>query len=453
MLREGRVSIDRLRELLSSGGERTVRSMLAEAHPSEIAEIISRLDEEERFQLFSLLEGDKAVEVFEQLNPDLQREILDKLSTSRQVDLLEHMSADDRADLFEELSEEAFAKLLPLLRKEERRETVELMQFKPDTAGGLMTTEYAELKETMTVQQAIELLRSMADKKETIRYAYVTDKNGTLIGYVHLEDLIFAPPTAKIGEIMRTEVIAVGVDADQEEVARICRKYDLDVIPVVDGAGRLRGIITYDDVMDVIEEEAEEDIQRMGGLETIDVSYFRAPIPLLVRKRVVWLAVLLILEAISGSVLKAYSRSLEAVVGLAYFIPMLIGSGGNAGSQSAAMIIRELAIRGRLGAREIGLILYKELTSGLLLGLLLSFIAVFRAVLLVGKSVAMAATVGFALISVILIGTLSGALLPVLAHKLKFDPAVLSGPIVTTLVDVIGLVVYFEIAKLLLGIG
>mgnify|MGYP000315351283 FL=1 len=363
------------------------------------------------------------------------------------------MSADDRADLFEELSEEAFAKLLPLLRKEERRETVELMQFKPDTAGGLMTTEYAELKETMTVQQAIELLRSMADKKETIRYAYVTDKNGTLIGYVHLEDLIFAPPTAKIGEIMRTEVIAVGVDADQEEVARICRKYDLDVIPVVDGAGRLRGIITYDDVMDVIEEEAEEDIQRMGGLETIDVSYFRAPIPLLVRKRVVWLAVLLILEAISGSVLKAYSRSLEAVVGLAYFIPMLIGSGGNAGSQSAAMIIRELAIRGRLGAREIGLILYKELTSGLLLGLLLSFIAVFRAVLLVGKSVAMAATVGFALISVILIGTLSGALLPVLAHKLKFDPAVLSGPIVTTLVDVIGLVVYFEIAKLLLGIG
>ncbi|MCD6506250.1 magnesium transporter [Candidatus Poribacteria bacterium] len=443
-----------LMPLLDSGEVETIRSLLSEAHPSEIADLISRIeDEDERFRLFNLLDEEKAILTFEQLPGEVQEEILGKLNSVRQAKLLDEMSPDDRADLMTKLPEEVFAKLLPLLKKEERKDVVELIQFKPDTAGGLMTTEYAELKETMTAQRAIEHLRRMADKKETIRYAYVTDKNGVLVGYLHIEDLVFAPPTAKVGELMRTEVISVDVDMDQEEVARICKKYDLDVIPVVDGTGRLRGIITYDDVMDVLSEEADEDIQKISALETIDISYFQASIPLLVRKRVVWLAVLLLLEAISGTVLKAYSHALEAVVGLAYFIPMLIDSGGNAGAQSAAMIIRELAIKGEIGLKDTFRIFYKELSSGLLLGGILSFIAILRAVWLVGNNAALALTVAFALVAVILIGTMAGAFLPIIARKLRFDPAVVSGPLVTTLVDVVGLAVYFEIAKLLLHIS
>jgi magnesium transporter len=444
---------EEIRLLLDSGEVEAIRSALEDVHPSEIADLISQIDDEEgKFKLFTALDEREAVSVFEQLPGELQEEILTKLSSVNQAKLLDEMSPDDRADLMTELPGDMFAKLLPLLRKEERKDVVELIQFKPDTAGGLMTTEYAELKETMTVQQAIDQLRRMADKKETIRYAYVTDRNGVLVGYLHIEDLIFASPTAKVGELMRTEVISVDVDMDQEEVARVCRKYDLDVIPVIDGTGRLRGIITYDDVMDVLSEEASEDIQKISALEAIDISYFQASIPMLVRKRVVWLSVLLILEAISGTVLKAYSQALETVVGLAYFIPMLIGSGGNAGAQSAAMIIRELAIKGEIGLKESIKIFYKELCSGMFLGVILSFLAILRAMWLVGNDIALSFTVASALVAVILIGTMAGAFLPIIARRLRFDPAVVSGPLVTTLVDVVGLAVYFEIAKLLLHI-
>ncbi|MFQ6044435.1 MAG: magnesium transporter [Candidatus Poribacteria bacterium] len=445
-----RLSAERARLLIAVPKRREeLVDELSELYPTEIVELFEQLTERERVLVFRLLPITQATDVFEKLPPQQQISLLMNLSRRHRADILNEMSPDDRADLFDRLPDELASALLPLLEEVERLNAGALMAFPEDTAGGRMTTEYARLAEDISVSEALEELRKLASTRETIRYVYVTDKTGVLVGFLHLEDLVFAKPSQRTGDIMRKRVISVRVDTDQEEVAKVCAEFDLNVIPVVDERGKLRGIVTVDDVIDIIKEEATEDMQKMAALEAMDLSYFQTKFLTLVRKRLLWLIILLIAETLSGDILKSYSHAMEVIVGLAYFIPMLIDTGGNAGTQSATLIIRGLAM-GEIGFRQIFSIVRREIASGLILGCVLGGIAFGRALWLGGGDPMLGITVGIALTATVTASTLSGALLPLIFHKLKLDPAVMCGPFITTIVDVVGLIIYFELAKVLL---
>ena len=422
---------------------------LSELYPAEVVELFNQLTERERVLIFRLLPITQATDVFEKLPHQQQISLLMNLSRRHRAEILNEMSPDDRADLFDELPDELVSALLLLLKDSERRNADTLMAFPEDTAGGRMTTEYARLAEDISVSEALEALRNLAATRETIRFVYVTDKTGVLVGFLHLEDLVFASPSQQLRNIMRKHVISVKLDADQEEVAKVCAEFDLNVIPVVDERGKLRGIVTVDDVIDIIEEETTEDMHKMAAVEAMDLSYFQTKFMTLVRKRLVWLIILLIAETLSGDILKSYSHVLEVIVGLAYFIPMLIDTGGNAGTQSATLIIRGLAV-GEISFKQVFSILRREIASGFMMGCILGVIAFLRALWLGGGNPMLGITVGAALTATVTVSTLTGALLPLIFQKVKLDPAVMCGPFITTLVDVIGLIVYFELAKVLL---
>jgi len=360
------------------------------------------------------------------------------------------MSDDDRTALFDELPAKTVKKLLRHLSPEERQIANSLLNYKPFSAGRIMTPEFIDLKASMTAQEAIQHIRKEARNKETIYTCFVTDNERHLLGVVELEDLILANPETPVSVLMEDDPVYVTTDTDQEECAQIMSKYDLHALPVVDREKRLVGIVTFDDVLDVVEEEATEDFEKMAGIQPVEDTYLNTGILALSRKRFLWLLICILTEALTSSVLKNYSIALERVVALSFFIPLLIGTGGNAGTQSATLVIRGMTL-GEIEWKNVGYIFAREILTGLLLGGALSLLAVGRAYML-GTGTGVALTVALALIAVVLIGNLAGALLPFVARLLRIDPAVMSGPFITTIVDVLGLIVYFEIAKRVLNL-
>ncbi len=437
-------------QALEEGDALKIKETLGDLHPQEILEVWDELRGEHRYVILTLLSKEKAAGVFAELAPEAQAEYLRTLPPWRVREILGELSLDDLADALRALEEEdpkAKARLLEELDPKTRSEVESLLLYPEDEAGGLMTPEYIALREGMTVEEVLRFLRRAAPDAETIYYLYVVDDGGRLKGVLSLRDLIVADPRTRVKEIMNPEVVHVRTDTDREEVARLMADYDFTVLPVVDEAGRLVGIVTVDDVLDVLEEEATEDIHRLGGVDVPDLVYSQAGPLALWLARVRWLVILILTGMLTSSILKGFETTLEAATALAFYLPVLLGTGGNTGNQSATLIVRALATRD-IGLEDWPRILRKEALVGGLLGLTLAF-------LLLGKVLwdghpELIPVVGLALWVLVLLANLVGALLPLLLRRLGVDPALVSNPLIATLADVMGLLVYLSVARLIL---
>lgn len=447
------MTLSPLRQALQEGDTLKLRKLLEETHPQDLLAVWDDLEGEHRYVVLTLLPKERAAEVFANLPAEEQAEYLKTLPPWRVRELLEELSLDDLADALQAVEEEdpdLVHRLKEALDPETRAEVEELTQYEEDEAGGLMTPEYVAVREGMTVEEVIRFLRRAAPDAETIYYIYVVDEAGRLKGVLSLRDLIVADPKTKVAEIMNPKVVFARTDTDQEEVARLMADYDFTVLPVVDEDGVLVGIVTVDDVLDVLEEEATEDIHRMAAVDVPDLVYSQASPIALWMARVRWLVILILTGMVTSSILQGFENLLEAATALAFYVPVLLGTGGNTGNQSATLIIRALATRD-LDLRDWRRVLTKEALVGSLLGLTL-------AALLVGKvfldgHAALAPVVALALFLLVLFANLVGAMLPVVLRRLGVDPALVSNPLVATLSDISGLLIYLSMARLLLELG
>ena len=436
--------------LLKSGDQASLRKLLETIHPADIADLLEQLDDEQRVPIFNLLHEDSAADVLDETSDEVARDIIDGVPDERIADLLEAMPMDDAAEILSVLEEERAEDLLELMEPEEAAEVEVLLSYPEDTAGRLMTTEVVHLNENWTVESTLDYLRTVDPEVETLTYLYVINGGRQLVGVVPLRKLVTSPTSLRISEIMEPDIISVAVDTDQEEVARMVAQYDFTAIPVVDGLNRFIGVITHDDVVDILQDEFTEDAQRFGGSLPLEESYLSSSVFTVFRKRVGWLMVLFITQTLTGSVMRFFESELEALVALTFFIPLMIGTGGNAGSQTTSTITRALGV-GDVRFSDLGRLLWHELGTGLLLGLVMGVLGYIRAITW-GHPVPLALTVGFSLFVLVIWANGIGALLPTLAAKVGIDPAVISGPVMSTLVDATGLLIYFSLAALIIGL-
>jgi len=439
-----------LDELLESGDLDLLDRWMDQADVVEIAEELSRLSREQRAVPFRLLRKDRALEVFELLDPSLQQELLEGLRETNVRQLFEEMDPDDRARLTEEMPAKVARRLLAGLSPNERRLTSTLLGYPEDSAGRLMSPEVASLRAGMTARQALDRLRQIGRSAETIYALPVTDDHRRLVGALGLRDLVLADPDTAVGELMDTEVFSARVDADQEEAARLIREADLLALPIVDTEDRLVGIVTFDDAMEVLEEEETEDRARAGGAEPLGRPYMATSVLRIARSRVVWLLFLIVAATLTVNVLQVFAGTLDRVVKLALFIPLIIGTGGNTGAQAATTVTRALAV-GEVRFDDLWVVILREARVGLLLGGVLGLLALGPASLYVGSG-EIGLVVSLTLITVCTLAAFVGALLPLVARRIGVDPAVMSAPFITTLVDASGLVLYFLIARAVLSV-
>ncbi len=411
------------------------------------AEVFYELEDEEKRTLLPFLDPSVSADILEELEDEEVAELFSSLDSESAIRIVDEMDPDEAADLLGDISDEQAAEILAGMENPE--EVRPLLLHPDDSAGGLMTSEFIALRVKMTAADAIEVLRTYKPDSEDIYYLFIVDANDILSGVVGLRDLITSDPHLRLGEIMDPQVVAVTAGTDQEECARLISKYNLLALPVVTENRKLIGVITVDDVIDVMEEETTEDFQRLGGAEPLDQSYLKTGIWTIAKKRIGWLMLLFITGSLTGTVMRMFENELATVVALSYFIPLLIGTGGNAGSQTTSTIIRALSI-GDIDISDALFSLWHELRVGLLLGLGMAVFAYIRAITW-GTSPGLAVAVALSIIAIVVWANMSGAVLPLLAARLKIDPTVVSGPLMSTLVDATGLFIYFTIARAVIG--
>ena len=438
-----------LDDLLDGGDLELIDRWLAQAGVVQIADELSRLRREQRAVPFRLIGKDRALEVFELLDPSLQQELLEGLRDTNVRQLFEGLDPDDRARLTEEMPAKVARRLLAGLSPNERKLTSTLLGYAEDSAGRLMSPEVASLRAGMSAADALERLRRIGRSAETIYALPVTDDQRRLVGALGLRDLVLAEPATPVGELMDTDVYSARVDADQEEVARLIREADLLALPIVDTEDRLVGIVTVDDAMEVLEEEETEDVARTGGAEPLGRPYLATSILQLARSRVVWLIVFIAAGAVTVRVMSVFEGTLTDAVSLALFIPLVIGTAGNTGAQSATTITRALAV-GEVRLADLAPVVVREGTTGLFLGAILAGIAFGPIALAVDWSIAL--VVSLTLLAACTLASLVGSVLPLAAKRIGVDPAVMSVPLITALIDASGLIVYFLIARAVLGL-
>ncbi len=450
MCRVGVVMKDLLENLEQRNLER-VSDELSAFTEVEIAEEINRLDLVEQAVLFRLLLKDRAISVFEHLAPIDQAQLLKALRADEVNEIIEKMDPDDRARLFDEVPAGVAVRLLEGVSAKEKLATTTLLGYEQKSAGRIMTPNFVSIKEDMTAADAIKKIRKSGDTAETIFILYVIDATRKLKGTLSLKHLVLASPNKKISNIATYENIVVAhTDEDQEEVAFRLADHDLLAIPVLDREDRLVGIITHDDAFAILESETTEDVSKIGGANPIDRPYMSAGVLRIFRSRIGWLLVLFLAATITGSVMKLFEDNLATVIALTFFIPLLIGTGGNAGSQTATTIVRAMAIK-EIKSRDVLKVVWKEMRVGLLLGITMAAFAIFRAVTW-GTGYEIALVVSIALLIVVLLATLVGSVLPIAINRIGWDPAVVSAPLMTTLVDAAGLLIYLSLARAILGI-
>ena len=428
-----------------------ISKQLADLDVADLAELLNPLTLAEAAAVVSLLPVSRAIELCDQPTMRRRAAILEKLEPERVAQILSGLSADERTDIIQKMGFHERHRILPKLNAEIRKELEGLLQYPAHTAGGIMTTEFVRLDPTMNVGEALKHIRSIAREKESIYACYVMEpQTNHLLGAVSLRDLVMSELEKPLTEIMRRKPITVNALDDQEAVAKKIAKYNLLAVPVLERDGEVVGFVTVDDVIDVLVEEQTEDILRMAAVEpgALDKPYFDNPILRVVRKRIGWLLLLFVAETLTGTVLRYYENELSAVVALSFFIPLLIGTGGNAGSQTVTTIIRSIAL-GEIRLRQAGRVLAREMSTGIMIGLLIGTVAFGRA-LLWGAHAPLALTVAITVLAICTWSTTVGSLIPIAAERLGVDPAVLSAPLITTLVDATGLVIYFSIAKIIL---
>jgi magnesium transporter len=443
-----RQDIKNIAELADRGDVRGLRAVFAHAPDSQVADELERLDRVDRAVAFRALNKDQAIGVFESFDPRLQTEILKGLREEATVDLFADLDPDDRAGLLDELPAKVARKLLLSLSPSEREMTTALLGYTPDSVGRRMTPEIVAIPEQLSVGQALAYVRQRGADAETVYLLPVIGSGRELVGVVSLRRLLFSNDATPITDVMNTPLM-IEATADREQAARLVRDEGLLALPVVDAEKRLLGIFTVDDAMRILESEESEDIARAGAAEPLRRPYLTSSVFDLVRSRIVWLLVLIVAAALTVSVLDYFEATLAQIVALALFIPLLIGTGGNAGAQAATTVVRALAIAD-IRFRDVPRIVFREVLTGLLLGAILAGIALIPASLLVGQQIAL--VLAIALVVVCTLATLMGSLIPLLAQRIGVDPAVVSAPFITTIVDTVGLIIYFLVARAILGL-
>jgi magnesium transporter len=453
----GKILIPEIRSLIEARDFAGLRDLFKEWPPADVAEVIVDMPEDDRVIIFRVLPAALAADVFEYLDVDAQQSLLRCMAHEQVAAILNEMSPDDRTALLEEMPSVAARQLIRLLTPEERHVATALLGYPEGSVGRLMTPNFVAVREDWTVKEVLDYVREHGQDSETLNIIYVVDERGKLIDDLRIREFLLRPLTAKVSEIRDETFVALRVSDSQEEALNSFRKYDRIALPVIDSNGVLVGIVTSDDMLDVAEEQATEDIQKIGGMEALDEPYTTIPLLRMVKKRATWLIILFLGEMLTATAMQGYNGEIEKAAILAMFLPLIISSGGNSGSQATTLVIRAMAL-GELRLRDWFRVVRKELLSGLSLGLILGTIGFFRIALwqylhifdygkyhwLVGL------TVGAALIGVVLWGTISGAMLPFLLRRFGLDPATSSAPFVATLVDVTGLVIYFNVALFIL---
>ncbi|MDD6643790.1 MAG: magnesium transporter [Faecousia sp.] len=442
--------------LLSEKKYATIRDILSTMNPADIASVFDEMEEERLPLLFRLLPKELAAEAFVEMEPEAQELLIRGFSDSELREVLDELYVDDAVDIVEEMPANVVRRILSQADPQMRKEINEILRYPENSAGSIMTTEYVSLRPNMTVEESILRIRRTGVDKETIYTCYVT-KNRTLIGLVTVKDLLLAQDDeTTIEEIMETNVISVNTHTDQEEVARMFSKYDFLALPVVDAESRMVGIVTFDDAMDVMEDEVTEDMEIMGGMTPSDKTYLRSTVFDLFKHRIPWLMLLMVSATFTGLIISGFENALAAQVVLTAFIPMLMDTGGNSGSQSSVTIIRALSL-GEVEFRDLPRVVWKEIRTAVMCGVTLA-VACFVKIMLVDRLLLgnnevtwlVAFVVCVTLALTVLVAKIIGCSLPLLAKKLGFDPAVMASPFITTIVDALSLLVYFGIASALL---
>ena len=439
-------------ELIEKREFNQLRTILAEFNAPDLAELLGDLNAANQAVLLRILPQDLSADVFEHLDLDQQEMLVKSLGNEDVARILNEMSADDRTALLGELPSAVTQKLLNLLSPEERKTAVELLGYPEDSIGRRMHPEYVAIQHNWTVEQVLEHVRRQPEKRESINQLYVVDDKGRLVDFVRLRNVVVAPLATPIVELLENHSFALRASDDQELAVDAFKRYDVTMLPVVDSHDVLVGVVTVDDVLDVEEQEATEDIQKLGGMEALDAPYLRIGMFEMIKKRAGWLAILFVGEMFTATAMGYFEDEIAKAVVLALFVPLIISSGGNAGSQATSLIIRALAVRD-ISLSDWWHVMRRELLAGVALGCILASIALVRILLWPSREkiygphyVLVAATVASSLVGVVMFGSLAGSMLPFILRRLGFDPAAASAPFVATLVDVTGLVIYFSIA-------
>lgn len=446
-----------IRDLLSRKQYTALRDTLMQLEPADIAALFGDLDEDQLPLLFRLLPKEPAAEVFVELESDEQELLIRGFSNTELKEVLDELYVDDAADLVEEMPANVVKRILRHADPETRKSINEILKYPEDSAGSLMTTELLDLKRTMTVQDAFKRIRRTAADMEIISVCYVTDEGRHLLGVVTIRDLLLAEEDDIVGEIMDTNVISVNTLEDKEEVAQAFSKYDFFVLPVVDAEGRLVGIVTFDDAIDVMEEEATEDIEKMAAMLPSDKPYLKTGVWETWKARIPWLLLLMVSATFTGQIIAGFESALAAVAILTAYIPMLMDTGGNCGGQASVTVIRGLSLD-EIDFSDLPQVVWKEIRVGVICGATLS-VANFLKIMFIDRlvfhnpiTIAIAAVICITMLLTVVCAKIIGCILPLLAKKMGFDPAVMSSPFITTLVDAVSLLIYFNFARALLGI-
>lgn len=446
-MEEMKALFDALLNLLESGQYVKLKEELNEQNPANIAEFFEELTAEQQLFAFRLLTKDIAAEVFSFMDSDMQEHIVNSITDNEVRNIVDEMFLDDAVDFLSEIPANLVTKVLRNTDETKRKLINQFLNYPDNSAGSIMTIEFVRFHENMTVSKAMEQLRRTGLDKETIYTCYVVNNSRVLVGIIPLRTLILSEDSVLIKEIMEDKVICVNTLDDQEDVANIFKKYSFMALPVVDKEGRLVGIITVDDIMEVIEQENTEDFEKMAALLPSEEEYMKTSVFELAKNRIVWLLVLMISGTISSAIISGYEAVLSSVVILSSFIPLLMDTGGNAGSQASTLIIRGMAL-GEIETKDILMVIWKEFRVGIICGFLLALVNFVRLSLLGHGSVMVNITVSCSLMLVVIVAKSIGCLLPIVAKKLKFDPAIMAGPLITTVVDAVALVIFFQFAKL-----
>ena len=449
---------EKIKELLDEKKFRDLKALLNEEQVVDIAENIKDLEVDEIAKIIRLMNKDMAADVFAELPLSIETELLSKLTDKEAVFIINEMFADDAADVLDEMPANIVTRLLKQCDKDTRSDINRLLNYPDDSAGSVMTVEYAELKSNLTIKQAISTLRKEIDEYETINICYVVDNRRKLVGHISLKDILLADSDDILEDVASKDTICVKTTTDQEEVGKLFKKYDLTVMPVVDSEDRLVGIITIDDVMDIMEEEATEDIEKMAAISPSDKPYLEISPWQTWKARIPWLLLLMISATFTGQIISNFENSLAILPVLTAYIPMLMDTGGNAGSQASVTIIRSLSLN-QVDFRDIGKVIWKELRVSIMVGATLA-VANFAKLIFIDKMLLhnnaityqVAAVICLTIFMIVVVAKFIGCTLPILTKKLGFDPTVMASPFITTIVDALGLLVYFQVATNLLGI-
>lgn len=444
------MELNEVKELLEQKKFTELKKRLKEMKSADISALLDELDKESVVKVFRILSKEKAGMTFSYMESDRREKLIQDLTDSELKNVMDELFMDDTVDLIEEMPSNIVPKILKAVSKEDRKTINELLKYPEDSAGSIMTTEFIDLKEDMTVEDALERIRKIGTDSETIYTSYVLNQNRVLEGIVNIKEIVLSKKDTKIKDIMETNIILVNTLEDQEEVAKKFDKYDYLALPVVDNEKRLVGIVTIDDAMNVLQDEVAEDFEKMAAMQPNEDSYFATPVWKHAKNRIVWLLVLMLSAIGTGLIITHYEEAFAVVPLLVSFIPMIMDTGGNCGSQSSTLIIRGLATD-EIKLKDVFRVLWKEIRVAVIVGIILAGVNGLR-IFVQYQNLQMAITIGLTIVATVIISKTLGCLLPLLAKKLKLDPAIMAAPLITTLVDTISILIYFKIAMVVMGI-